>query len=127
MASCDFALDDIKSDFVPMKQYYKLITFDKFYGYMKCAICLHGGQEEFDVRRVPLTMHPSVKDIYLPPNDYFACDSMPDEWMDLIPNLNEARYKLDNEILVKKNDSDLSFGEDELSPGKRGSVSSRRQ
>ena len=81
------SLNDFKSPLVNQKQYYQLVTFDKFIGYLRCAICWDAGQERVDVKALKLAMHEKITGIYYPPNDYCACDGLPLEWIDLIPNI----------------------------------------
>ena len=34
-------------------------------------------------------MHDTINGIYIPPDDYCACDGLLDEWIRLIPNIKE--------------------------------------
>ena len=72
------------------KQYYQLVTFDSFVGYVKCALCWDAGQEPVDVKALKLTMHEEVNGVYIPPSEYCACDGLPEEWVGLVPDIREA-------------------------------------
>jgi hypothetical protein len=47
---------------------------------------IDGGHEgPLDVSRIPLSF---VNQLYLPPTDYTAADALPDEWVEVLPDLN---------------------------------------
>lgn len=70
------------------------MTFDKFIGYLKCAVCWDSGTEPVDVKALNLMMHDTINGLYMPPADYCACDGLPDEWISLIPNVIVQNQKL---------------------------------
>ena len=99
IGKANLSLKDFKSSLVNQKQFYSLVTFDKFIGYLKCAICWDAGQELVDVKALNLRMHDQISGLYMPPVEYCACDGLPDEWMDLIPNIKDTNSKMQSKIL----------------------------
>lgn len=47
-------------------------------------------------------MHEQIKGLYLAPTDYCASDGLLDEWMTLIPNVNEVNHKMLEQIYAYK-------------------------
>jgi hypothetical protein len=43
LGGVNLSLNDFKSPLVNQKQFYQLVTFDKFIGYLRCAICWDAG------------------------------------------------------------------------------------
>lgn len=43
-------------------------------------------------------MHEQIKGLYLAPTDYCASDGLLDEWMTLIPNVNDVNHKMHEQI-----------------------------
>jgi hypothetical protein len=72
---------------VSQKQFYSLVMFDKFIGYLKCTVCFDSSPELVDVKTLKLSHHDKVRGIYIPSSDFCPCDGLPDEWMNLIPNI----------------------------------------
>ena len=52
--------------------------------YMKLNIGLVGVENKVDVREIKIR---SFNDhIYLPPENYYACEVLPEDWIDIIPS-----------------------------------------
>lgn len=85
---------DFKSPLVNQKQFYSLVTFDKFIGYLRCALCWDAGQEPVDVKALQLTMHDTINGLYIPPNEYCACDGLLEEWIHLVPNIKQQNEEM---------------------------------
>lgn len=47
-------------------------------------------------------MHDSIKGLYIPPNEYCACDALHDEWMNLMPNVVECNDRIEHLIMINK-------------------------
>eukprot|EP00347_Sterkiella_histriomuscorum_P019089 403342991 len=109
IGSVNLNLNDFKSPLVNQKQFYQLVTFDKFIGYLKCAVCWDTGFEPVDVKALSLTMHDTISGLYIPPNDYCACDGLPEEWISLIPNINQQTQKFKDKLTAFKFDQDRTL------------------
>lgn len=52
--------------------------------YLKFYIGIQGGENKVDVREVKIR---NFKDgIYIPPENYYACEVLPEDWVDIIPS-----------------------------------------
>jgi hypothetical protein len=64
--------------------------------YLKFYIGLVGDEEPVDVREIKIRNY--KENIYIPPENYYACESLPLDWMDIIPHFFNKKSSLSNLI-----------------------------
>ena len=85
-AECE--LKDFNNPIVIKKEYYEMFSgIEIRTAYLKAQIGIVEGGEE-NVSNIKLKAH---KGIFVPPEDYTYCSTIPDEWLEMLPNLVEYK------------------------------------
>jgi hypothetical protein len=81
-------LTDFGNPIVTKKEYYEMFSGVEIKtAYLKCMIGVVEGAKE-NVSNIKLKAH---KGIFCPPEDYTYCEPIPQEWIEMLPDLNEYR------------------------------------
>ena len=80
----DLEIIDFMSPIVKYKSFYKVLSSEKsVLGYLNCKIAMEE-EKYIDVTNIPLRHHSGI---FIPPEDFLLCLPLPEEWFDLLPDI----------------------------------------
>jgi hypothetical protein len=91
VGNAECSLQDFNNPIVVKKEYYEMFSGVEIKtAYLKAMVgIVEGGLE--NVSNIKLKAH---RGIFVPPEDYTYCEPLPEEWLDILPNLNDYRRNL---------------------------------
>lgn len=86
ISKADLEMIDFRNQIVKHKKYYKVLSKGAdIIGYLNCQLAIE--EEGFiDVTNIQLQPH---NGLFVPPEDFILCLPMPDEWLEILPDINE--------------------------------------
>eukprot|EP00742_Colponemidia_sp_Colp-10_P005596 GILJ01005982.1.p1 GENE.GILJ01005982.1~~GILJ01005982.1.p1 ORF type:complete len:988 (+),score=146.86 GILJ01005982.1:2024-4987(+) len=92
LGKVSFDLHDFQSSLVNKREFYQIFQGDDSLN--TCSLKMTMGVIEGEKEDIAgLELHPH-HGIYLPKDDYYTCDPLPDEWIDLLPDKKSYFHKL---------------------------------
>lgn len=100
-------ISDFCSPLVTHKRYYFNCTGTKAMCFIKLSIGLTRGSKAVDVSRLQMREAKEGTRIYIPSGQYYSCEPLPPDWLDLIPNIKEynANFEKESMPFEQKNNS----------------------
>ncbi len=108
-------LSDFCSPLVTQKQFWFNCTGKKAMCFIKCAVGLVRTVSPVEVSRIPMKELMEDSGLYVPSTTYYTCDPLPQEWLDMIPNLRLPNLRLPNPNLNPNQNPESGSPEAELS------------
>ena len=91
----DLEIIDFMSPIVKYKSFYKVLSSEKsILGYLNCKIAIEE-EEYIDVTNIPLRYHSGI---FIPPEDFLLCLPLPEEWFELLPDIEHFPQKSPSKI-----------------------------
>lgn len=86
----DLDILDFMSPIVKHKSFYKVLSSSaNVLGYINCKIAIEE-EQYIDVTNIPLKFQSGI---YIPPEDFILCLPLPEEWLDLLPDIESMPTK----------------------------------
>ncbi len=83
-------LSDFCSPLVSQRRFYYNCTGINAMCYIKLAIGLVRSDRQVDVSKIEIKQVKEGSPIYVPANNYYACEPLPTEWLDMIPDIRNS-------------------------------------
>ena len=80
-------LSDFCSPLVAQKQFWFNCTGKKAMCFIRCSFGLVRSPAPVEVSRIPMKELVENSGLYVPSTTYYTCEPLPQEWLEMIPNL----------------------------------------
>lgn len=93
-------LSDFCSPLVTQKRFYFNCTGSKAICFVKFSIGMARSSKPVDASRLQMKEAKEGTHIYIPSGQYYACEPLPGDWLDLIPNIKEYNVNFEKQAQI---------------------------